>query len=171
MTEISIEYQDIRQAVSRQLAIIGKHHKAQNGGTLFTTAALSEIEQDVMPDIIVAAAQAAIGELSPIVTAYDKNDERLTFGVDDTRSGAALPKAVKAGMTAYVTAYVTAGVLSMSLPDAAQKYTADAQQQLAALTRTAFSKEAPSVTDMTLNVSGKVTMDSDETKDGYSKTD
>lgn len=167
MTEIRILYQDIKSAAKRHLATIGKHHKAQTGGTLFATATLSEIEEDVMPEFVVAAAQAVVGELGPLVETYACTADDVTLGVCNTRMGEALPQSLADSIRAYMVASVVQSVLNMSVPDIAPKYATDVQQLLAALIRTAFAKKAPTVGSEALNMSGSTTMDWKDAQDGY----
>lgn len=140
---IEIDYTSISKAVRTQLAIIGKHRASPKGGTLYSTADLTTIEADVIPMQIIASAQTLVSALSPVVTSYSTDGGKLTFEVSASRWGEALPVSFADSVKAFVVANVTGDVLSMTLPDAAAKYAADAKNQLAALTSIALAKQAP----------------------------
>lgn len=169
MAEISIENSKISSLARQQLSIIGKHHKSPTGGTLFATTTLSEIEVGVMPTLIVGAAQVIVGELSPIVTAYGSDNTKLTFDIEKSRWGDALPSAFADNIKMYIVANVVQSVLNMSVPDIAPKYTSDAQLLLASLVKMAFVKKPPGTSVTVYNVSGTVTIEDNEKTDGYNK--
>lgn len=149
--DINIDFATIKSAVRQQLSVIGKHHASQQGGSLFSTTTLTDIETNVMPTFIVASAQLIISELSPMVYTYNIDEDCISFDVSPSRWGDVLPSAFYDGVQSFIIADVMQSVLNMIAPDLAPKYATDAKNQLAALSSMAFTKQppAPSSVDYT----------------------
>lgn len=151
----TITYSDIKKEVRKHLAIIGKHRANPKGGTLFATTDLTTIETDVIPTFIVGATQMIAATLSPILASYSTDSNSLSFEIDASRWGTALPESFADSVRSYIVAYVTSAVLSMVLPDTAQKYDTEAKNLLAALTNIAYTKQTPAASTADYsNVSG-----------------
>lgn len=151
--DIAIYLEDVKEAVKRQLSIIGKHHSTQKGDTLFSVSTLSSVEDTVMRQCIIDGAQLVTSNLSPVLSGYEvgkkaggQKAEYIAFVVNtDALSGAA-----QDSVKSLLIAYVTQSVLAMVLPDLAGKYATDVQAQLLAATRLIFTKTPPGSADKTL---------------------
>lgn len=155
--DIAIYLEDVKEAVKRQLSIIGKHHSTQKGDTLFSVSTLSSVEDTVMRQCIIDGAQLVTSNLSPVLSGYEigkkpggHKAEYIAFVVNTTRSNDALSGAAQDSVKSLLIAYVTQSVLAMVLPDLAGKYATDVQAQLLAATRLIFTKMPPSSADKTL---------------------
>ena len=69
--DIAIYLEDVKEAVKRQLSIIGKHHSTQKGDTLFSVSTLSSVEDTVMRQCIIDGAQLVTSNLSPVLSGYE----------------------------------------------------------------------------------------------------
>ena len=155
--DIAIYLEDVKEAVKRQLSIIGKHHSTQKGDTLFSVSTLSSVEDTVMRQCIIDGAQLVTSNLSPVLSGYSvgkrargEKAEYIGFDVSITRSNDALSGAAQDSVKALLIAYVTQSVSAMVLPELAGKYATDVQTQLLAATRLIFTKTPPSSADKTL---------------------
>lgn len=155
--DIAIYLEDVKEAVKRQLSIIGKHHSTQKGDTLFSVSTLSSVEDTVMRQCIIDGAQLVTSNLSPVLAGYEvgkkaggQKAEYIAFVVNTTRSNDALSGAAQDSVKSLLIAYVTQSVLAMVLPDLAGKYATDVQAQLLAATRLIFTKTPPDSADKTL---------------------
>lgn len=155
--DIAIYLEDVKEAVKRQLSIIGKHHSTQKGDTLFSVSTLSSVEDTVMRQCIIDGAQLVTSNLSPVLSGYEvgkraggQKAEYIAFVVNTTRSNDALSGAAQDSVKSLLIAYVTQSVLAMVLPDLAGKYATDVQAQLLAATRLIFTKTPPGSADKTL---------------------
>lgn len=155
--DIAIYLEDVKEAVKRQLSIIGKHHSTQKGDTLFSVSTLSSVEDTVMRQCIIDGAQLVTSNLSPVLSGYEigkkaggQKAEYIAFVVNTTRSNDALSGAAQDSVKSLLIAYVTQSVLAMVLPDLAGKYATDVQTQLLAATRLIFTKTPPSSSEKTL---------------------
>ena len=158
--DITIDFATIKSAVRQQLSVIGKHHASQQGGSLFSTTALTDIETNVMPTFIVASAQLVVAELSPVVRSYKATDDSISLEVSQSRWANALQQAFPDSVRSFIIADVLQAVLSMIVPDVATKYADDAKSLLAALVGITFSKVTPAQSDEEFSsVSGKMCND------------
>lgn len=165
--QFNIYLQDVKDAVKRQLAIIGKHHNTPKGDTLFSATTLSGTEEKVMQQFIVDGAQHVVSALAPVISGYNvggfielprENAQAkqmeiqpyLCFSVNTTRTNNALSDAAQDSITSLLVAYVTQSVLAMTLPELASKYATDVQAQLLATTRLVMTKTPPSSSKKTL---------------------
>lgn len=155
--DIAIYLEDVKEAVKRQLSIIGKHHSTQKGDTLFSVSTLSSVEDTVMRQCIIDGAQLVTSNLSPVLAGYEvgkkaggQKAEYIAFVVNTTRSNDALSGAAQDSVKSLLIAYVTQSVLAMVLPDLVGKYATDVQAQLLAATRLIFTKMPPGSADKTL---------------------
>lgn len=155
--QIAIYLEDVKEAVKRQLSIIGKHHSTQKGDTLFSVSTLSSVEDSVMQQYIIDGAQLVVSNLSPVLSGYSVGEKAegekapyLSFEVNTTRGNNALSGAAQDSVKSLLIAYVLQSVLAMVLPDLAGKYATDVQTQLLAATRLIFTKMPPSSADKTL---------------------
>lgn len=164
--DIAIYLEDVKEAVKRQLSIIGKHHSTQKGDTLFSVSTLSSVEDTVMRQCIIDGAQLVTSNLSPVLSGYEvgkkaggQKAEYIAFVVNTTRSNDALSGAAQDSVKSLLIAYVTQSVLAMVLPNLAGKYATDVQAQLLAATRLIFTKTPPGSSEKTLaDCEGSVTL-------------
>lgn len=164
--DIAIYLEDVKEAVKRQLSIIGKHHSTQKGDTLFSVSTLSSVEDTVMRQCIIDGAQLVTSNLSPVLAGYEvgkkaggQKAEYIAFVVNTTRSNDALSGAAQDSVKSLLIAYVLQSVLAMVLPELAGKYATDVQTQLLATTRLVFTKTPPSSSEKTLaDCEGSVTL-------------
>lgn len=149
--QITIDWNNVENAVKKHLSIIGKRQKDNNGG-LFAGVTLSTEEEKVMKHYINAAAETFAGEMSPLITYYNSGDF-LIFTLTNSRwangtDGRTVP--FEGNFMGYVVAYVANAILGMNYPELAKKYESDMTNHLNAAIKLIYIKKEPSVSKNTL---------------------
>ena len=165
--QITIVWETVKNAVNRHLSIIGKRATDKNGESLFSGITLSSIEDDIFLQYINAAAETFVGELSPMVTAYDSGDT-LTITISSHRWSNGHSIAFEGNFMGFVVSYVANAILGMNYPEYAKKYADDMRNHISAALKLVYTNQAPSVSSAKYEeVKGIVEISNNESRIGF----
>lgn len=75
MSTITITYNNLLPKIRKNLSIIGKRTKAQNGSVMFTDITTTSTEDPIFEDLINFACEQIVSDLSDVCTGYVETSE------------------------------------------------------------------------------------------------
>lgn len=158
--EVTISYDDIKQRVKRQMAVVGKRIADTQGHTMFAGVTLSSAEESVLKQYIKDATWQFAGSLAPLVSGKVGSDNGITFLLEKTRLNDDKVSLFEENYKSYVAAYAAYNILIMSRADLAKKYAEDMANYVMAATQLIFTKDPPASSGKTLkDMTGEVILD------------
>lgn len=140
---MNITFSDIKTAVKKQLAVIGKRTYNKEGVNKFSAITLSSAEEPVLDMFLSTGLQNVQTALAQLIVSYSESSTLVTMQVKNTRGMADFDTRCCELVKNYLTYFVLSEYLSMVHNEMAEMYTRNAVAMMGTLTATVYHKNPP----------------------------
>lgn len=140
---MNITYSDIKAAVKKQLAVIGKRTYNKEGANKFSTITLSSEEEPVLDMFISTGFQNVQTALAQLIVIFSDSSTQITMQVKNTRGMSDFDTKCRELVKNYVTFFVLSEYLSMVHNEMAEMYMRNAVAMMGTLMATVYHKNPP----------------------------